>query len=217
MEAGVIFIFSVACRNTASCHPGHASLLGLSRVSVSTSLLPIFVVLVILPFFFPPFSIAQDQASEVQVKAAFLFHFAQLVEWPPDSLSPPNIPVNFCVWGEEPLPSALQTIVEGKLVGTHSIHVRRLPDTEDLRSCHLLFIAGADSRRVIGILTSVKDAPVLTVGESEDFAKEGGMIGLSLEENKIRFDINLKAAQHVNLKISSRLLLLARKVIGEQS
>jgi hypothetical protein len=167
---------------------------------------------------FGPFFVwAQTQLDIYQVKAAFLFHFAQLVEWPPDSLGPPNIPVNFCVWGEEPLPTALQTIVEGKLVGTHSIHVRRVPDREDLRSCHLLFIAGSDSRRVTGILTNVKDAPVLTVGESEDFAKEGGMIGLSLEENKIRFDINLKAAQHANLKISSRLLLLARKVLDEQS
>ena len=160
---------------------------------------------------------AQSQLDVDQLKAAFLFHFAQLVEWPPDSLRPPSIPLNFCVWGEEPLPSTLQTIVEGKLVGTHSIHVRRLPDNEDHRSCHLLFIAGSDSRRANSILTSVKDAPVLTVGESQDFAKDGGMIGLTLEENKIRFDINLKAAQHANLKISSRLLLLARKVIDEQS
>jgi hypothetical protein len=125
--------------------------------------------------------------------------------------------MNFCVWGEDPLPNALQRIVQGKLVGTHPVHVRTVPDAEDLSSYHLLFIGGENSRRAIGLLTNVKDAPVLTVGESKDFAKGGGMIGLSLEENKVRFDINLKAAQHANLKISSRLLLLARTVIDEQS
>jgi hypothetical protein len=215
----VIASLSIAYKDAATRRASFPLQTELLRDAPVTSLLlPTLLVFAALQFFLllPP-SIAQNQPSEIEVKSAFLFHFAQLVEWPPDSLRPPNIPVNFCVWGEEPLPSTLQTIVEGKLVGTHSIHVRRLPDREDLKSCHLLFIAGSDSHRASSILTSVKDVPVLTVGESKDFTKEGGMIGLSLEENKIRFDINLKAAQHANLKISSRLLLLARKVIDEQS
>ncbi len=159
---------------------------------------------------------AQTHASELQVKAAFLFHFAQLVEWPPDSLGAHDVAMNFCVLGEEPMQAALVALTQGKQIGTHPIHVRRLGDKEDSRGCHLLFIGGQDSQRANGIPTVVKEAPILTVGESKDFLLQGGVIALCLQENKIRFDINLKAAQHANLKISSRLLLLARSVIGEQ-
>jgi hypothetical protein len=77
-----------------------------------------------------------------------------------------------------------------------------------------MFITAHDKKHVGEILSSLKNASVLTVGETENFTQQSGIIGFCLQENRIRFDINLQAAQHANLKISSRLLLLAKSVVG---
>ncbi|MGB7848084.1 MAG: YfiR family protein [Candidatus Acidiferrum sp.] len=158
---------------------------------------------------------AQSQPPEYEVKAAFIFHFAQLVDWPPYALAEDNRPLVFCTTGEDSASGALESLVRGKHIGPHLVEVRRTPEKDGFRGCQLLFITGGDKKRVASILASLKNAPILTVGESEDFAGDGGMIGLCLQENKIRFDINLTAAQRANLKISSRLLLLAKRVLGD--
>lgn len=95
------------------------------------------------------------------------------------------------------------------------MQVRHLFEKDNPRGCDLLFIVGQDKRRAAALLKAVNNAPILTVGESEDFIHQGGMIGFCLQDNKIRFDINLQAATRANLKISSRLLLLAKSVIGD--
>jgi len=158
---------------------------------------------------------AQSNSAEYQLKAAFLFHFAQLVDWPADNLGPENRPLVLCSTGESSLSAILQATVQGKLIGSRPLEVRQLQEKERPAGCHLLFIAGRDKRRAAAILASLNSAAVLTVGETDDFIQQGGMIGFCLQENKIRFDINLKAAQHANLKISSRLLLLAKTVVGD--
>jgi hypothetical protein len=157
----------------------------------------------------------QIQPSEYQVKAAFVFHFAQLVDWPADALGSEDRPLILCTTGENALSGVLDTTVRGKQTGTHPLGVRHLQEKDDPGGCHLLFIVGKDKRRAAAILARLNNAPILTVGESDDFVERGGMIGFCLQENKIRFDINLNAAQRANLKISSRLLLLAKTVIGD--
>lgn len=112
------------------------------------------------------------------------------------------------------MPSVLESTVQGRQIGNHPIQIRHLPEKSDLRGCHLLFIGGRNAQRAAGLLVGLKNVPVLTVGESERFVQQGGMIGLCVDENKIRFEINLEAAQRANLRISSRLLLLAKSVIG---
>jgi hypothetical protein len=158
---------------------------------------------------------AQSQADEYHIKAAFLFHFAQLVDWPPEALGSGNRPLNFCTVGEQAVPDALESTVMGKQIGPHSINVQHLREGDDPRYCHVLYILLRDKKHVAAILAVLQKTAVLTVGESDDFIQEGGMIGFSLQENKIRFDINLRAAQRVNIKISSRLLLLAKTVVGD--
>ena len=188
--------------------PGHRSLAVVTRriLACAASFLPL---LIHLP------ALAQSPPDESHVKAAFVFHFAQLVDWPPEVLGPPNRPMNFCVVGEDSMDGVLESTVRGKLIGNHPIFIRHLQEKDDGSGCHLLFLAVKDKKRAAAILAGLKAAPILTVGESEDFAPNGGMIGLSLQENKIRFDINLRVAQHANLKISSRLLLLAKNVISD--
>jgi hypothetical protein len=158
---------------------------------------------------------AQSSPSAYQLKAALVFHFAQLVDWPSDSLGPGNRPLIFCTVGENTLPGVLEKTVQGKQIGSRSLEVRHLQENDNPKGCHLLFIAGRDKKRAAAILAGLNSAPILTVGETDDFVQRGGMIGFCLLENKIRFDINLNAAQRANLKISSRLLLLAKTVIGD--
>ena len=151
--------------------------------------------------------------SEYQVKAAFLFHFAQMVEWPADTLGPDTRPMIFCTTGEDGIAAALEAIVPGKQIATHPIELRRVNSKADFQDCHLVFIGGRDSRRALSIVNRLQDSSVLLVGESEGFAQQGGAIEFLLQNNKVRFDINVSAAQRARLKISSRLLLLARTVI----
>lgn len=158
---------------------------------------------------------AQNQADEYRVKAAFLFHFAQLVDWPPEVMGANELPLVFCIVGEDPFAGSLESTVQGKQVAGRSIVVRHIKESDNLSTCHLLFISFHEKKHVAEILSRLKTPPVLTVGETDDFVRQGGMIGFCLQENRIRFDINLLAARRSSLKISSRLLALARSVIGD--
>jgi len=159
--------------------------------------------------------LGQDQATgEYQLKAAFLFHFAQFVEWPPDAFKNAAAPLTYCTVGENPFNGALENALSGKNIGTHPIRVEHVKQARELQSCQILFIGIAEKKRLASTLESVKGTPVLTVGESEHFVEQGGIIGFCQEENKIRFEINLGAAGSARLKISAKLLSLAKTVLG---
>jgi hypothetical protein len=155
-----------------------------------------------------------QQSEEYRVKAAFLFHFAQLVDWPPEALGDEKQPLTLCTVGKDPFGGDLEATLQGKSIGARALQVRHLKQVQDAQGCQILFVAGSERKEVASVLAALKEAAVLTVGESEDFVKQGGMIGFSMENNKLRFDINVEAATRAKLKISSRLLLLAKSVIG---
>jgi hypothetical protein len=155
-------------------------------------------------------------ASEYQVKAAFLFHFAQFVEWPDEAFKDASSPLTYCTIGDDPFRGLLDSILDGKTLGTRSFRVRHFKQPQEIQGCQVLFLGTEEKKPLPEILAKAKANSVLTVGESENFAQEGGMIGFVLAENKIRFEINLEAAQKAKLRISSRLLALAKNVIGGQ-
>jgi len=157
---------------------------------------------------------AQSRAEEYQIKAAFLFHFAQFVEWPEGAFQEADSPLVYCTVGEDPFQGALEASFKGKMIGSHSLQVKHLKEAGAAQGCHVAFLGKAAGRHIQDELASLRGNPVLTVGETEQFVNDSGMIGFSLEENKIRFDINLEAAERAKLKISARLLALARTVIG---
>jgi hypothetical protein len=159
-------------------------------------------------------ALAQSATSEYHVKAAFLFHFVQLVEWPVGAPGNDVNPVTVCTIGEDPFQGDLEATLAGQSVGTRPFRVRHLKPLEDFQGCQVLFVSRRDAVRLGRLLVELKDGPILTVGESDGFAQQGGMIGFLLVDNKVRFEINLEAAERANLKISSRLLLLAKSVIG---
>jgi hypothetical protein len=155
---------------------------------------------------------AQGNAEEYQVKAAFLFHFAQLVEWPAGALNPGDPSINLCIFDDEPRRRELQSTIEGKPVGTRVLHVRMLDQRQGIQGCNILFLSRDEGRRQAAVLRSAHDLPVLTVGETDDFISDGGMIHFHLDGDKIRFDINANGTDSSHLRISSRLLLLATTV-----
>jgi hypothetical protein len=121
----------------------------------------------------------------------------------------------YCTIGEDPFQGALDASLKDKTLGPHVIQVRHLKQIQDAQNCHLVFVGAEDKKQIVTALAFLKGDPILTVGESERFVQEGGMIGFCMQDNRVRFAINLEAAEKANLKISSRLLALAKIVIGK--
>ena len=156
----------------------------------------------------------QSQVEEYRLKAAFLFHFSQFVEWPTNALPDAGGALVFCVMGDDPFRGDLEGTVQGKSAAGRPVRILHIQQIQPASGCHLVFMDRKQSGRVHELIASLDKAPVLTVGESEDFLRQGGMIRFCMEGRKVRFEINQGAAERAHLKISARLLLLAKSVIG---
>jgi hypothetical protein len=156
---------------------------------------------------------AQGHAfDEYQVKAAFLYNFAKFVEWPPGTFAHSNDPIVICIVGQNPFGPTLEDMVQGKKIGDRAFAVRRLSDTQQANRCQILFIGAAESKRIRVLLEVLKDAAILTVGETDDFTAAGGIMGFKLEGTRVRIQIALETAEHIRPRISSKLLGLAEIV-----
>jgi YfiR/HmsC-like len=182
------------------------------------TLAPMPLVLVMLVLQAPQLACAQTAMDEYKVKAAFLFHFAQFVDWPADSFNSGDQSLNLCIFDDEPHLQELQSALEGKPIGARVVHVRLLYQTQPVQGCSILFLGRDKGRRQTATLRNLHGQPVLTVGESNNFLSEGGIIRFHLVQDKVRFDINVGLADTSHLKISSRLLLLASSVtLGDRA
>jgi hypothetical protein len=151
---------------------------------------------------------------EYEVKAAFLFNFAKFVEWPPESFQEHGA-LTICVFGEDPFGGILESTVAGENLAGRPLRVRQVDRASALRSCQVAFISQSERERVPEILAGLRGANVLTVGESDSFAEQGGMVRFFLEANRVRFEINLDALERTRLQVSSKLLRVARVVRPE--
>jgi hypothetical protein len=156
---------------------------------------------------------AQDALSEYQVKAAYLFNFLKFVEWPEESFADPLAPIVIGVVGEDPFGNALPQVVVGKTVQGRDLVIRIYRPGEDLRGAHILFISASERKRLPMILSSLHGSSVLTVADTAGFLDAGGMIQFLNENGRVRFAINVDATGRAKLKMSSKLLSLA-KVVG---
>jgi hypothetical protein len=157
---------------------------------------------------------AQEAPTEYQVKAAYLFNFLKFVEWPGDPLVDTHGRWVVGVIGDNPFGDDLAQIVSGKTVQGHELLVRRFQSGEDLRACHVLFISASEKKRLPSMLAALSGSSVLTVGDMDHFIESGGMIQFVMEEKRVRFAIDVGASSQARLKVSSKLLSLARTVTG---
>lgn len=161
----------------------------------------------------PTDTLAQSPPDpEYQLKAVFLFNFAQFVEWPASAFPSPETPLVIGVLGEDPFGPYLDETVRGEKVNDRPLVVRRYQSVEEITTCHILFISRAEEGRLKGILDSLRGRSVLTVSDADRFATRGGMIRFVTDHHRIRFRINLEAARAANLTLSSKLLRPAQIV-----
>jgi hypothetical protein len=153
-------------------------------------------------------------AAEYQVKAVFLFNFAQFVEWPASAFPQGQTSLVIGVLGQDPFGAYLDDTVRGERVNNRLLTVRRYRRVEEIQTCHLLFISRSESDRMDQILASLKYRKILTVADAEGAAGARVMIRFVNEQNKIRLRINPEAARAANLTISSKLLRLGGSAGG---
>jgi len=160
-----------------------------------------------------PTFISQAPSVEGQVKAGFLFNFAQFIQWPTQAFPDREMPFTMCVTGD-PFEGALEKTVERETLNGRRIAVRRLDSADNLHGCHLLYVGKLEAKRAefLGAATRIfatEGLPILTVGDSEDFINIGGMIRFTEGGNRVRFEINPDAAERVSLRLSANLLRVA--------
>jgi hypothetical protein len=161
-------------------------------------------------------------SSEYLIKAGFIYNFANLVQWPASSFAQPDSPIVIVILGEDHFGSTLDHVLDGKKVNSRPFVIKRAKSIAELqrvlgpqKDCQILYVSSSEMPRLGDAIQMLKGAPVLTIGETAGFAKNGGIINLVLEDNKVRFEVNVRAAKDADLNISSRLLALARIVQPE--
>lgn len=155
--------------------------------------------------------ISRAAMSETEVKAAFLYNFAKFVEWPAEAFSSETAPIQLAVLGDEDVTAKLKMLLSDKKAHGRSFEVKRILNPQDAKTCQMVYVTSAESRRAFQVLEATRKLPVLTIGESDQFIDLGGMINFVFEDTQLRFEINPETAERVKLEISSKLLRLAKK------
>lgn len=156
-----------------------------------------------------------EAPSIYEVKASFVYNFAKFVQWPTKAFPNPKSPLILGVVGRDQFGETMAKLVEGKFLYQRPVSFRRVKWGSDMKGCHILFISSSESEKMKKLSALLEDAPVLTIGETPDFAERGGIIGIVdifPEVKKVRFEINLQAAKRAHLTISSQLLRIAHIV-----
>jgi len=154
---------------------------------------------------------AAAQDLEQQLKAAFLYRFAQFVDWPQETGPDRSRQLVLCLLGTDTFAGALDSI-SGKTVHERELAVRYITSPRQLDQCHMVFLSRPSAETMKMTLQQSRQNHVLTVSDQPAFAATGGMIELLRQDNQFRFEINLRAAREADLSVSSNLLRLARRV-----
>lgn len=156
-------------------------------------------------------------SAEYLIKAGFIYNFANLVQWPSSSFAQPDSPIVIVILGEDHFGTTLDRALDGKKVNSRSFVIKRAKSISELqhtlgsqKGCQILYVSSSEMPHLNDAIQMLKGVPVLTIGETPGFARNGGIINLILEDNKVRFEVNVAAAKEADLNISSRLLALAR-------
>jgi hypothetical protein len=159
----------------------------------------------------PGTGLAQTRASESAVKAAYLFHFAQFVRWPATA-HVAGQPFTICVVGEDPFGRILDTTVAREVIDGHRITVKRVERVTRATGCHIAYVGDMEEERIDGVIRTLASTPALTVSDLPRFIARGGILQFVSINNRVRFEINLGAADAAGLVLSSELARVASAV-----
>ena len=169
----------------------------------------------LLPFIATSAFAQQVHPTESQVKAAYLYNFGKFVRWPTDHPNADSMAI--CILGKDPFGEVLDSTVEGASIDGRKITVKRLVNaadiSKDIAPCSILFVSISEEGRLAPLLAAAQRQGLLTVSDIPHFAEHGGIIGLVMQENKIRFEVNRGAAEQSHVALSSELLKVAVRVI----
>lgn len=156
---------------------------------------------------------ARAQATdEYMVKAAFLYNFAKFVEWPPQSFKSSSDPIVIGILGKNSFGDALTSVVSGKTFDGRAFRVREVADPQQAAGCQILFISSSERKHLETLLRLIGNPGVLTVGETDNFTGDGGIVNFKIEAGSVRLQINIAAARRQQIRISAKLLSLAEIV-----
>jgi hypothetical protein len=155
---------------------------------------------------------AQSPVAEAQVKAMFVYNFLKFVEWPVATFLGARDPFVVVIIGEGATADATERFLSSKAIGERQLVVRRARWDQSLAGVRAAFVVERDEKKLRRVLDAAATAGVLTIGEGDNFTTSGGVIGLLVQDRKVRFDVDTSAAQHAGLRVSSKLLALTRVV-----
>ncbi len=150
--------------------------------------------------------------KEYQVKAVFWYNFTKFTTWPQSVLANGQSPLRMCILGEDPFRGEMELAVKSATSQEHPIEIKQIKTLDTVKDCHTLFISRSEHEQLSSILNQLKQAPILTVSDIKDFAKQGGMIEFYHEENKVRFMIELNVLLGTGLKAHAQLLKISKIV-----
>jgi hypothetical protein len=146
--------------------------------------------------------------TEYEVEAAYLSNFGRFVEWPARAGTATD-PFYVCVLGQDPFGPLLDAALRGESIGGAPMAPKRISGPEDSAGCRILFVSTSKDSQLNAVLAALRTSNILTVADMPGFTRRGGMIQFVLEGNRVRFEINLAAAQRAGLTLSSELLKVA--------
>lgn len=179
-----------------------------SRQKAVRAAILLFIVMLVVP----PTRAAGQGMPETELKAEFLFNFAKFTEWPGDIL-PATAPIVICVTDAD-VATALEAVVTNRLLGQHPIVVGRVRLSDALNPCAILYVGKLDKRKTAELAAGLAAVSVLTVGDAEAFVESGGMVGFFEAGGRMRFAINPDTVERQRMKLSAKLLALAKIVKG---
>lgn len=169
----------------------------------------VLVAWLILLFFGAGSAVAQDNNLAQSVKATYMLKLGAFVDWPDRSFESPSSPINLCVIGDDPFGSLIERAAQGQQVkGRPFVIQRQRTATPDLR-CHIMFAGGSVAQSVSDALAVVHGTPTLTITDAGSRSGAKGIVHLLIHENRVRFEIDERAAADHGLSISSKVLSLA--------
>lgn len=157
-------------------------------------------------------NVLADSSSnkEHDVKAVFLYNFTNFIRWPETVLTPAST-INLCTIGESQVADSLKAVVAGgEKTSKNPVVLQRLKSRDDLSDCHIVFVSRTEQDNYSRILSNLLQKPILTIGESEDFIEQGGIIEFYLENNRVRLKISVQKLRAAQLSATANLLKVAK-------